>query len=325
MRTLRRLPYPARFILGRIASALFVLAVVTTLVFMLVRAAPGSPEDALLKGTVATPQTRAAVRAEFRLNDPVATQYVSALENTAALNFGTSFATKEDIWTAIVDRAKVTLPLIALALVLTFAVGLPIGILAAYHQGGAIDRSAIGVSIFGASVPSFAVAILLLYVFSTSLGWFPAVGQWSNPLEALWHLTLPAIALALTGIAPLVRYTRASVTGVLGSDHVIFSTARGMSARHTFIHDVLHNAAFGVLAITGIIVIYMFSAVSLVEVTFNLNGLGAYLVRAVTNQDFPVIQALAVLTTIVILAVNFFVDAANLMLDPRLRIKVMGE
>lgn len=295
--------------------------IVSTLVFVLVRAAPGSPENSILKGTVATPETRQAVRDRFQLDEPVTSQYTSLLVDLLTLDFGESYQTREHIMDAIGERWSVTGPLIGIALAITLVIGFPLGVLAAYREGSPLDRAVSGLSIFGASVPPFAVAIVLLYVFTVWLGWFPATGQWSGPLEALTHLALPSVALALTGLAPLIKLTRTSVAETLGADHVAFARARGLSEGQVFIHHVFRNAAITVTTITGIIIVYMFSAVALVEVPFNLDGLGAYFVRAVETQDFPVIQALAFLTTIAILVVNLIVDLSYFLLDPRLRLR----
>lgn len=183
-----------------------------------------------------------------------------------------------------------------------------------------MDRTISAGSILFASAPPFALAIVLLYVFAERLGWFPVIGDWDSQFEAAWHLTLPALTLGLAGTAPMMRLVRTSMIEVLERDHVLFAHARGLSARHVLIHHTLRNSLVAAVTTAGVVLIGMLAAVAFVEIPFNLDGLGAYLIEAVVAQDVPVVQALTLLITASVLAINSMVDLLYAALDPRTRL-----
>jgi len=310
-----------RFAARRFAAALVVLLIVTTSVFFLVHIAPGSPVDTLVRGINASPELRATVSDRYQLDEPLPAQFVTYLGNVLTGDFGESYRTREGVVDAVADRLGVTVPLIVFAFLVTLVVGTALGLLAALRRGTAIDRAIVGFSILGASAPPFAVAIVLLYVFAVGLGWFPVIGEWEGPLGAIWHLTLPAVALAVGGIAPMLKIVRTAVVRTLEEEHVLFARARGLSRRQVLVDHVLRNASIHSATTAGVLLVGMIAAVALVELPFSLDGVGAYFVRAVTEQDIPVIQALTLMTTAAILMVNFLVDLLYFLLDPRLQVR----
>jgi peptide/nickel transport system permease protein len=311
----------AVFVARRIVLGCLVLVLASSVVFLFVHIAPGSPEQSLVRGSIATPELIESARERFHLDDPLPAQYWSYLGNIVSFDFGESYRTRENVLTAIYDRVWVTTPLIAFAVAIAMLVGIPLGAFIAYRQGSFLDRAVSGSSIVGASAPPFAMAIILLYVFAITLGWFPATGTGSGFLDTIWHLTLPAVVLSLSGLAPMIKLTRTAVTETLRSDHVVFARARGLPPRQIFLRHVLRNAGVGILTASGIVIVAMFVYVPLVEIPFGIDGLGAYLVDSVVEQDLPVVQALTILSTALILAVNLVVDLLYFALDPRLRIR----
>jgi peptide/nickel transport system permease protein len=177
----------------------------------------------------------------------------------------------------------------------------------------------VGLSVVGVSAPAFATGIFLLYVFAVVLGWFPVFGQGSGFADRVWHLTLPAIALALTGMALVLRLTRAGMIGALEQDYVAFARARGLPAREVIVSYAFRNALVPVVTAGGLILGIMLTGAVLVEVTFALPGLGSLLVTSVSFGDVPMVQGLAMLTAIVIVLVNLLTDVLYLFVDPRIR------
>ncbi|MGH9272607.1 MAG: ABC transporter permease, partial [Ilumatobacteraceae bacterium] len=271
----------------------------------------------LVEGSTATPEVIEAIRERYRLDEPVLVQYASYLGRVATLDFGESYRTREDVTDIVGDRLAITVPLVAFGLLVTLVLGTTLGTIAAHRQQTSTDRALSATSILFASAPPFAVAIVLLYVFAERLGWFPVIGDWDGPLEAVRHLALPAITLGLAGTAPMMRLVRTAMIGVLARDHVLFAHARGLSARHVLIHHTLRNSLVAAVTTAGVVLIGMLAAVAFVEIPFNLDGLGAYLIEAVLAQDVPVVQALTLFITAAVLTINALVDLLYAALDPR--------
>jgi peptide/nickel transport system permease protein len=173
----------------------------------------------------------------------------------------------------------------------------------------------------GLGIPTFVASLLLIAVFSVQLGWFPVYGSGSGFLDELWHLTLPAIALALTSVAYIGRLTQASVEGELGKEHVTTATVRGLPRRRVIRRHVLRNAAIPVTTAAGIVIAYLVVGAAVVETAFSLNGLGALLVSAISQDDFPVIQAVSLIAVAAFVVIGFFVDVICARLDPRITLE----
>jgi peptide/nickel transport system permease protein len=310
-------PQLVRFLAARLGVGLIVLAIVSTLVFTFVHIAPGGPEQALVEGSTATPEVIDAIRERYRLDEPIFAQYVHYLGQVATLDLGESYRTRETVTSIIGARLSTTVPLVSFGLLVTLALGTILGTVAAHRQRTAVDRSITAGSILFASAPPFALAIVLLYVFAERLDWFPVIGEWDGPLEMVRHLTLPAATLGLAGTAPMMMLVRTSMIEVLERDHVLFAHARGLSGWHVLFHHTLRNSLVAAITTAGVVLIGMLAAVAFVEIPFNLDGLGSYLVEAVLAQDVPVVQALTLLITATILVVNSLVDLLYAALDPR--------
>jgi peptide/nickel transport system permease protein len=309
----------AWFIGRRLAALAALLLVVSFGVFALLYAAPGSPEQVLLGTRPVTPATIAAVRAEYHLDDPFLTQYWLWLHHAVALDLGTSLHTGEPVMSMIGSRLLVTVGLGLYAFVLTLACGLPLGVLAAVRSRSVTDRSVVVVTVAGISSPPFFTGLLLLYVFAVSLGLFPVFGPGSGLTDRLAHLTLPAITLALTAIAVVVKLTRAAMIQALDQDFVLAARARGIDERRVILSYALRNALIPVVTSSGLIFGYMLTGTVLVEQTFALPGVGALLIDAVGFKDVPVVQGIAILATVIVVIANLAADVLYLVIDPRLR------
>jgi peptide/nickel transport system permease protein len=312
----------ARYIARRLAQGLLVLAIASIAMFALVRLAPGGPEVALT-GPYSTVQARAAVRAVYHLDDPVPVQYLGYIGRVLRGDFGTSYTTHEGVATAIGERLGVTVPLVLTSFVVIVVLGTGLGALAAYRIGGPLDRSLVALTAAGAAIPGFAAATLLIAIFGVALGWLPVFGAGSGVGGRVQHLVLPVGTLTLAGFASMVRIARASVIDVLGADHVVFSRARGLSGGAVLWRSVLRGAGVQVLTQAGALLLVLLTAELVVELVFDLNGVGMLFIDAVKARDVPVIQGIGLLTAAVVVAVNLVVDLLALVVDPRLRCTVL--
>lgn len=307
-----------RFLLGRLVGTAVVVLLLSFGIFSLVYLSPGSVEQTLLGTRPVTPETLAAVRAQYHLEDPFLAQYGRWLLDSLQGDLGTSIRTGGDVVSMVGDRLPLTLGVTVYGGIVAVVVGLPLGVAAALRRGRWLDQAVVGGSVAALSAPPFAVGLLLLVLFAVKLGWFPVYGTGEGLGDVLWHLTLPAFALGIAGAGLLVRFTRTALVRELDQDYVVFARARGLSPTRV-LRYAMRNALVPVLTATGLILTSTLVATVLVEVVFALPGLGNLLVDSVTFKDVPVVQAIALLLTVLIAVVNMAVDAAYLLVDPRMR------
>lgn len=309
----------ASFLLRRLTGTFVVVVLLSVGVFGLLYLAPGSIQQTLLGTRPATPETIAAIQARYHLNDPVAVQYLRWLGGAVSGDLGVSIRTGMPVSGMLGGRLSLTLALTGYGTLLAALVGIPLGIAGALRQGRTADRLVVTAGVVGLSAPPFAAGLLLLVVFTGDLGWFPGYGAGEGFADTLWHLTLPAVALAAGAVGLLIRFTRAALVRELDQDYVVFARARGLGAPLVLWY-AMRNSLVPILTATGLIVTGMLVGTVLVEVTFALPGLGSLLVDSVTFKDVPVVQALALLLTLLIAAVNLLVDLGYSAVDPRVRL-----
>lgn len=308
-----------RLIARRLLVAVAVLVVVSLGVFSLIYIAPGSPVRILLGPRPVTPSVIHYLEAKYHLNQSFFVQYFYFLKGAVKLNFGTSLATTQPVGEMIKTAAPITLLLGIFAFVLTLIMGVAMGMLAAIRQRTAVDRGIVGLAVLGVSAPAFATGFLLLYVFSVKLGWFPVLGAGSGFGDRLWHFVLPAVALALSGSALIVKLTRAGMINALEQDFVTFARARGLTQRRVLFAYALRNALVPVISSGGVVLAYLLTSAVLVEITFTIPGLGSMLISAVDSKDVTVIRAVALVFAAFIILVNLLTDVLYMAVDPRIR------
>ena len=302
-----------RYILRRLAGAAVVMLALSFLVFSLLYLVPGDPVKILVGTRRLTPDVRQAVTARYGLDEPLLLRYWHWLTRALTGDFGDSVRSATPVTDVLASRVSLTAWLTIGAFLLAVAVGVPLGILAARCKGTWVDRTIVGWSVVGVSAPGFALGLVLLYAFGLMLGWFPVFGEGTGLADTLWHLT---IALA-TGIgAMLVRITRAAVGAELSQDYVTFARSRGVPSRRITAMYV-RGAALLILTSGGLILGTVFGSTVLVEEAFSLPGLGQLLADSITYKDVPVVQAIALLVAVVIIAVTLIVDVAAFAVDPR--------
>lgn len=309
-----------RYALRQLISLGLSLLVASVLIFLVVELVPGDPATFML-GTGAQPDTIAALRQQLGLDLPLPLRYLHWLAGILQGDLGHSFTYKTPISQIMLDRMQVSLPLALMSLLLATALAFPIGIHAAAHRGKAQDTAVMGVTQIGISLPNFWFAMLLVLVFAARLRWFPAGGfpGWSHPATALKSLLLPAIALALPQAAILARVLRSALIETLDQDYIRTARAKGVGDRRLLFVHALKNAAVPIATIVGAGFALLISGVVVTETIFNIPGIGRLTVDAVLARDYPVIQALILLTATLYVAVNLLIDLSYSLFDPRIR------
>jgi peptide/nickel transport system permease protein len=307
-----------RFIIVRLAATGLLLLVLSFVVFALLHLTPGDPARNLVGVRNVTPELLQSIRDKYHLNDPFMSQYFRWLGNVLHGDFGESIRNNTTVTTLLSDRVTLTLQLAGLSFFLTVIVAVPLGIAAAWRSGSVLDRSVSVASIVGIGAPTYAVGLLLLYVFGLWLDIFPVYGSGDGGFDRWWHLALPAITLA-SGLAAMVfKLTRTAVISELNQDYVAFAQSRGLTRRQIR-SLVLRNAMIPVATSLGLVFAFLFGGTILVEVTFALQGIGSLLAGSVTFKDLPVVQAITLLTATVIALTALAVDIFYYAVDPRVR------
>jgi peptide/nickel transport system permease protein len=295
--------------------------VVAVVVFSLLRLAAGDPA-AIIAGDNATSQDVAAIRARLGLDRPLAEQFTIWVGRVVRGDFGESFFFKKQVSELILDRVEPTLALSVCTLVLTIALAVPLGVLAAWRRGSWIDRSVMGFSVLGFSVPVFVIGYVLIYVFAIELAWLPVQGYQrigDGVGGFLERLVLPSITLAVVFVALIARITRASVLEVLNADHVRTARAKGLGELPVLLRHVLRNAAVPIVTVIGIGIAVLIGGVVVTESVYGIPGLGRLTVDAVLARDYPTVQAVILVFSVVYVLINLLVDLSYTVLDPRIR------
>ncbi|MCX5192847.1 ABC transporter permease [Streptomyces sp. NBC_00249] len=305
-----------RFAVRRVAEMAATLLAASFVVFGAMYLAPGNPASFLLAGRSASPEALAAINAQYHLDDPFLVRYFRWLGDVLHGDFGRSITYRTDVSRLLADRLPVTLLLIAMALVVVVAVGLLLGRIAAV-RGGATDSAILVTTTFAVGTPSFVAAVLLQGLFAVQLGWFPSSGGGEGLADMLWHLTLPAVALALYLIGMLARVTRSAMLEALDSEHVTVARSRGVPERQVIRRHVFRNSLGTVLTTGGLIVSTLLVCTILVETAFSIGGIGQLLELSTTTKDFPTVQAISLIIVALFMTVNLVVDLVLPLVDPR--------
>ena len=305
-----------RFAARRLAMLVLTLLVASFAIYASLSIAPGDPLAVLTGGRTLPPEAMAVLRARYHLDESLPLQYWHWLTSVVQGDLGDSIALRESVNTLIAERAAVTFELVIYASILILLLGIGSGVLAGLRRG-AVDTTVIAGTTVAAAIPSFVAAIVLIAVFAINLGWFPALGAGDGVLDRLWHLTLPAIALALSALAIVARVTRVSVREEMAREHVQTAISRGLPWRLVVRRHVLRNAAIPITTITGITIASLIALSAVVERAFSLNGLGAALVSAAASKDFAVVQGIALILVAAFVITNTLVDLLYAALDPR--------
>jgi peptide/nickel transport system permease protein len=331
-----------RFVVRRLLLLVPILIGLSILVFLWIRALPGGPAQSLL-GERATEATVREIEEQYGLDDPIYVQYFRYVENVASGDLGTSIRSRRPVSDELKERFPATIELALAAMVFSVALGIPLGFVAAKRHGTIIDHSSLLASLLGVSIPIFFLAILLKYIFAIEFGLLPTVGRqdvlinvdhptnfyvldavFAGNLEAFWdaieHLILPAIALGTIPLAIIARITRAAVLDVQNEDYVRTARAKGLAPRIVDRRHVLRNALLPISTIIGLQTGLLLSGAVLTETVFAWPGMGTWLVEAIENRNYPVLQGGILFLAIIFVLVNLVVDLSYALINPRIRV-----
>jgi peptide/nickel transport system permease protein len=301
-------------ILRRLASTAVVVLGVVVLVFLLIHLIPGDPVDVML-GESAQPADREALRQSLGLDQPIHVQLTSYFKGLVNLDLGRSLHSQRPILELMAERLPATMELAAVALLVTLAIALPLGLLAAARRDTAWDHGAMTFSLLGVSIPNFWMGPLLILVFALWLGWFPVSGR-----EGAGAVILPALTLGTSLSAILARMIRSSVLEVLGEDYIRTAYAKGLTRRQVLIRHALPNALLPVITILGLQLGTLLAGAVITETVFSWPGIGLLTVEAIQTRDYPVVQACVLLIALTYVVINSLTDLAYALIDPRIRV-----
>ena len=309
------------FLARRLLATIPVMAIVAVLVFSMLRLTPGDPAS-IIAGAAATSADIAGIRDKLGLDRPIVEQFAIWIGNLARGDLGESFFFKKTVASLVADRLEPTLALATLTLVWSIVVAVPLGVVAAYKQGTWVDRVVMGFSVLGFSVPVFVIGYVLIYVFAIELAWLPVQGY--QPLRDgvggfLQRLVLPSLTLSVIYIALIARMTRTSVLDVMNEDYIRTARAKGQVEYKVLFRHALKNAAVPIVTVIGLGVALLIGGVVVTESVFTIPGLGRLTVDAVLARDYPTIQAVILLFSLVYVLINLAVDLAYTLFDPRIR------
>ncbi len=309
------------FLLRRLLILLATLLAASLVVFAVLQILPGDPA-AIMLGTGARPDTLAALRHRLGLDAPLILRYLHWIVGMLTGDFGVSYTYSVPVRQLVAERVMVSLPLALIAIVLSTAIAIPVGVLSAARRGRAADAAMMGVAQVGVAIPNFWLGLLLILLFAIRLPWLPASGfpGWGGGgVAALRALVLPALALALPQGAILARVTRAAVIETLGEDFVRTARAKGLTHSAALWRHAVPNALVPVVTLIGLQFSFLLAGTVIVENVFTLPGLGRLVFQAIAQRDLIVVQDLVVLLAGSVIVVNFLVDLAAAWIDPRLR------
>ena len=292
------------------------LLVASFVIFAAIYLAPGNAIAALSGGRSIPPESLKVLEARYHLDQPFLVQYWYWLSSALHGDLGISITLRENVSTLIASRISTTAGLVLYASILIISLGVGLGI-AAGLRPGLLDTSTLVITAISASLPAFVAAIVLILVFAVQLQWFPSLGNGVGFFDQVKHLTLPAVALAISSLAIVARVTRAAIREESRREHVQTAISRGIPTAELIRRHVLRNAAIPITTISGITVASLIAVAAVVEVVFGLAGLGAYLVHSAQSKDLAVVQGISLLLVGAFVAVNVLVDVLYAVLDPR--------
>ena len=295
--------------------------------FALLRLLPGDPANALV-GVGATSEQIAAAKAQVGSDLPLAEQFARFISSLARFDLGTSFVSQAPVGPEILDRLTVTIPVTILSFALAVIIAVPLGILSAVKADRWYGAAISVVSQFGIAIPVFWIGILLVTAFAINIRLFPSGGfprhGWAEPLDTLRNLALPILTIGLAMAASLLRYVRSATQDVLGSDYLRTARALGSGFTEALLRHGVRNGVVPIISILGIELASTFLGAVVVEKVFALPGLGSMLLLGISQRDYPNVQGVLFVSTLLVLVIGFVADLALRLVDPRLRDRAAG-
>jgi peptide/nickel transport system permease protein len=313
-----------RYIATRIIQMIPVFFIISVVIFLLVRILPIDPIYSMIgeDSQALTPEMRELMIKDLGLDKPLPVQYVNWITGILTGDWGTSFQNRRPVVTELASRLPHTLQLAAAAFIISLILGVTGGIVAALKRNTILDAFATTGSMFGIAIPDFWFALMLIIIFSVYLGVLPVFGStlvWEDPVDGIKHLILPAAALGLNGAATIMRQTRSALLEVLGEDYIRTARAKGLAGRTVIWLHALRNSLLPVVTILGLRLGNILGGAVVIETMFSWPGVGRLAVFALQRSDYPVIQAIVMMSAAAVLLANLLTDLAYAYLDPRIR------
>jgi peptide/nickel transport system permease protein len=309
------------YLARRLLLMILTLFGISIIIFVLLRVMPGNIVDILYDaGGYVNPQEKAKIEAELGLDKPIVVQYVAWMSGLARGDLGYSYVSERPAIDEILPRIPVTAKLAALALAFAVLIGVPLGVISAVRQNSGTDYLLRVLSLSGLSMPSFWLGLLILMAF---VSWFGTIPIYTEPPATWWGelalLSVPAAAVGFRSSALMMRLTRSSMLEVLRQDYIRTARAKGASEASVNYHHALRNAILPVITVIGIEAAFLMGGLIVTETVFNVPGLARYLVSALTQRDYPVVQNLVMFVASTVILINFLVDMLYAVLDPRIK------
>lgn len=306
----------ASFILRRLLQLIPTLIFILVVVFVLVRLLPGDPTSAIL-GDRALDADVERINRELGLDRSLPVQFVAFIKSVAVGNLGNSITLKVPVTELIAQRLPITMMLTVMAALIAVVMAVPLAFVAALRRNRAADTVIRGAFQVGLSMPVFYIGLLLLTVFGAQLGWFPVGGYGDGFLEHLHHLFLPALTLAFSLSAILMRNLRAAIIGVVDAEYVQFARAKGIAPRLVLMRHVLRNALISTVALFGLSIGTLLGGAVITETVFAVPGAGRLMVDSIYGRDYPVVQGLTIALAVLVSVTFLLTDLVQAWLDPR--------
>lgn len=312
-----------RFVLLRLVEGFVTLIASSLVVFAALFLAPGDPIAILIGNRTVSDQTIANLREQYRLDDSFLVRWLGWLGDVFSGELGRSLTYRDDVWNLIEPRLGTTAALLGLALLLLIVVGVGLGIVAAM-SGRRVSDLVLGLTSVGVAVPSFVAATLLITVFAVGLGWFPTFGAGEGLGGRLHHLALPVIALTISAGSYVARVTRASLREEAQKEHVQTAIGRGLPRSRTVRHHIVRNALTPIATVVAVTLTSMVVGTIVIEKAFALDGIGLLLTEGVLRKDFAIVQSITLILITFVVVVALLVDIVQVLVDPRVRAKVVA-
>lgn len=301
-----------KYLLSRLIQAVFILVGVLVLVFVMVRIT-GDPVS-LMVSREASAEAREEFRHKMGFDRPLVVQFMDFVSGAVVGDFGDSLHFKDPALPLVLQRLPATIQLATAGLVMAIVVAIPLGLIGGSRPGSLWDTAGRILGLLGQSIPSFWLALLFIFFFAVKLGWFPSFGR-----DELKSIVMPGFVMGFGGMGALVRLTRSAVLEIRGEDYVRTAYSKGLHPRRIYVRHVLRNAAIPLISVIGVTFGYSLGGSIYIETIFSWPGMGQLIEQAIGWRDYPLIQAIAFFTSVVVVMLNLLTDVAYALIDPRIR------
>ncbi|MBE4908522.1 ABC transporter permease [Bacillus luteolus] len=316
-----------KYLIKRILQSIPILIGITIMTFAIMQMAPGNPMQTMIDPKISSEEMQRA-QENLGLNDPLHVQYFTWIKEVLSGNLGYTIKTGQPVGELILERLPATLLLTGTAFIIAFTIGVPLGVYSATHRYKMPDYVLTVLSFIGISIPSFFFGLGMIFIFALKLGWLPTSGMvtiganytgFALFIDYAKHVAMPAIVLALPTIAVVMRFTRSSMLEVLNQDFIRTADSKGLSKPKVYLKHALRNALIPVITIFGLSIPFLFGGAYITEHIFNWPGMGSLGIQSIVAREYPVIMALNLFTSILVMSGNLLADVMYAWADPRIR------